>query len=142
MKKVTVKEEVFEQVKSGLIDVDAWETSDGMVFNDIRSAEHHEFYNCKVNRRSHSLPTSVDIFDFKTVDDLKKYEDDYCYNTQVFNYDKTKLVFPGTYVLHDRTEHGDSFGDDDEWSDYTTYTDIYTLDDWKELIIKGIRNIK
>src|SRR5690625_4149087 len=107
VKKVEVKVPKYESVQVGEEIVTKWVTSDGESFDDERSAERHEFYECKINHRGHNLTVnSVEIFDLTCVEDLERYEKDYLYNAHIYNthikkYDKNLMVFPNTYVMYE-----------------------------------------
>lgn len=142
MKKVIVEEAKFETVQTGTKEKEYFETTDGKRFTNEKDAEHHEFYNVKVNIRGNGIPSEVKILDCESKDDLNRYLKDYTYNVDIYNFEVNELVFPNTYVLWEHRVEGDHYGIDDDWYDYTDYIDAYTLKEWKEIMINQVNKLK
>lgn len=128
MKKITVKEPVFETIQTGEKEVEKWQTSDGREFEERDRAEDHEFFNLKLNRRG--LPEEfyqgVTILDFNNFQEFKRYEEAYIRNKK--GYDTKNLIFPNTYVFYelDLVERDeDNMYDYPEWCTYCVTSNEY-----------------
>lgn len=142
MKKITIKEEVFENIKTkvGETEKEVWETSDGMVWDNEHSAKYHEFYELKANKRGFYSGENI-ILDCESFDDIQRYIDDYGYNITVHNYNKDELVFPNTYVLIEHVVEGNDNGLGDSWHNYEVYLDIKSLSEYKKEMIEQLNSL-
>lgn len=121
---------------------DVYVTSDGKEFDDEYWAEHHEFTDIKLNRRSVYLPDH-EVCDYECLDDLLKFIKDTYYSDTVINFDYNDLEFPNTYVLLESVhEPYEDNGYDDVWIRETTKLDIMTLEKFKEDIINNAKDFK
>ena len=83
------------------------------------------------------------ICDYESVDDLVKFIKDSYYSDTVINFDYNDLKFPNTYVLLESIhEPYENNGADDIWIRETTKLDIKTLEDFKNEVIKYVKNFQ
>jgi hypothetical protein len=145
MKQIEIKIPKYENVKVGDIVQIKWETSDGKQFDNKLEADTHEFYYCKVNQRGHNLPVMrVEIFDFSSIEDIERYEYDYVDRDYVKKYDKTKMIFPNTYVMYHEYDPDFEYHDLDEYGYGQPDTHVYfvTLEEYKKLLLDAINDLK
>lgn len=140
IKEIEIKTPIYETIQVGeTVDV-KWEASNGKQFDDKATADHYEFYHCKVKERGIDLPIGgATLLDFTCLEDLEKYERDYIYDEHIKKYQKETMVFPNTYVLY-KEDNPDFYYDDDDYYCYTPHTHVYlvTLDDYKKILIEAI----
>lgn len=147
MKEITIELPTYENVQSGTYIETKWETSDGIQFENKNSAQSHEFYLTVVKKRGHDLPVNrVQLFDFRELSDLEKYEKDFMGSKHIIMYDKNTLTFPNTYVtyethLYGNDEETNDFSYDPWEEDHRIYTYFVTLDEYKRLLIDSVNNL-
>jgi hypothetical protein len=147
VREIEIKTPKYETILVGEDTQIIWETSDGKQFDNEATAEHHEFYNCKVKHRGHNLPVErVEIFDFACIEDLNRYEKEYMYNDYERKYDKNKLAFPNTFVMYQ--EFDPDWVSEDPEGDWNyddrpdTHLHIVTLDEYKKLLIDALQKLQ
>lgn len=116
-------------------------TSDGVEHADLKWAEHHEYYYCKLNKRF-LLSDREDVLDFTTHDEIRDYIKQYYYSDTILKFDIDALKLPNTYVFVESLITEDCNGEDDIWLREQAEVFIYELDEYKRKLIKEIEEFK
>jgi hypothetical protein len=142
VQKKIIEEPIYETVQTGVNKKEIWVTSDGKEHDNEQYAEQHEFYRCKVKQRGFGIHHHLTILDLHCVEDLERYEKDYTYNVNHYDYNKKKLVFPNTYVLieEDEKDCSEDF-DDYDYAYPEVHLKIYTVDQFRKLVNKALDDI-
>ena len=145
VKKITVKEDVYEKVlsKVGEREKVVYMTSDGKEFDAETSADYHEFYVLKVKKRGFGSDY-VNIFDFESWEDVQKYLNEYGYNIDVHDYNKEDLKFPNTYVLSEEYVENLDYGYDEygQPEKHDIYLRIYEFDEFKSKLVSELEKLR
>lgn len=116
-------------------------TSDGVEYDDLKWAEHHEYYYCKLNKRQLISDREV-VLDFTTHDEIRDYIDEYHYSDVILKFDIDSLELPNTYVFVERLIPEKDNGEDDIWFREQAEVSVYKLDEYKMKLIKEIEEFK
>ncbi len=143
MQKKIIEEPIYERVQTGVNKKEVYITSDGKEFDNEKSAEYHEYYYCKLNRRGTKFDGSATIVNLYSIEDLERYEKDNTYSVDKFDYDKSILSFPNTYVFVEDDVYDNDSTDIDEYANsHELHLKIYTLDEYKNYIIDLLNDLE
>jgi hypothetical protein len=133
VKKITIKQPIFEKVQTGEYDQEMWESSDGAKFYSESDAESHEFFEIKLNRRY--MPTfvyDVQILDFNKREEYERYEEE-CINDDI-SYNPNTLTFPNTYVFYIEDFYED---DNYDYPDRKVY--CVTVEEYRKMLMDEVK---
>ena len=140
MEKKIIKKPIYDYVQVGEEDEEIYIASDGREFDTEQAAQSHEdhLYWKRVDETDIEIPYKVTLVNFDSLEELEIFivEEDEMISRWEYSSDETQ--FPGKFIVTKHTE--EVFDYDDSYDEYVGC--IYSLHDWKQLMIEKINEIK
>lgn len=115
-------------------------TSDGQEFSDIQWAEHHQ---TALDMNRTYLQTDTEFNTFKNQEELDEYVNHRYYSDTIINFNSSELVYPIRCCFEETVDDPyENNGEDDIWIRETTTLHIYTIDEYKDKIVKEIEEMR
>lgn len=131
-KKHKITQQTFEE--------EVYVTFDGQEFDDIQWAEHHQ---TALDMNRTYLQVDAEFNTFKDQEELDTYVSHRCYSDTIINFNSSELTYPIRCCFEENlNSHYRNNGDDDTWIRDTTTFHIYTVDEYKDKIVKEIEEMR